>query len=153
VPNHYRLGFTANGMSVWDVDDALVDQLGERIGQLPGVSHCYRRPRHAEGICPTGHTDRGHTTCSPCCTAVRAPTWSSRPSQVRSAAGHRLPGPRHPVFHRDPEEDRPASSAKPRKLTMFRISQYMRELAQAEATGAYPAPHAPEATARRRARW
>ena len=46
VPNHYRLGFTANGMSVWDVDDALVDQLGERIGQLPGVSHCYRRPRH-----------------------------------------------------------------------------------------------------------
>ena len=45
VPNHYRLGFTANGMSVWDVDDALVDQLGERIGQLPGVSHCYRRPR------------------------------------------------------------------------------------------------------------
>ena len=45
VPNHYRLGFTANGMSVWDVNDALVDQLGERIGQLPGVSHCYRRPR------------------------------------------------------------------------------------------------------------
>ena len=45
VPNHYRLGFTANGMSVWDVDDALVDALGERIGQLPGVSHCYRRPR------------------------------------------------------------------------------------------------------------
>ncbi len=45
VPNHYRLGFTANGMSVWDVDDALVDQLGERIGQRPGVSHCYRRPR------------------------------------------------------------------------------------------------------------
>ena len=45
VPNHYRLGFTANGMSVWDVDDALVDELGERIGDLPGVSHCYRRPR------------------------------------------------------------------------------------------------------------
>ena len=45
VPNHYRLGFTANGMSVWDVDDALVDELGARIGDLPGVSHCYRRPR------------------------------------------------------------------------------------------------------------
>ena len=45
VPNHYRLGFIANGMSVWDVDDALVDELGERIGDLPGVSHCYRRPR------------------------------------------------------------------------------------------------------------
>lgn len=45
VPNHYRLGFTANGMSVWDVADEVVDALGERIGQLPGVSHCYRRPR------------------------------------------------------------------------------------------------------------
>lgn len=45
VPNHYRLGFVANGMSVWNVDDDQVDALGERIGQLPGVSHCYRRPR------------------------------------------------------------------------------------------------------------
>ena len=45
VPNHYHLGFMANGMSVWDVDDTQVDILGERIGQLPGVSHCYRRPR------------------------------------------------------------------------------------------------------------
>ena len=47
VPNHYRLGYTANGMSVWDVDDARVDVMGARIGALPGVSHCYRRPRHA----------------------------------------------------------------------------------------------------------
>ena len=47
VPHHYRLGFTANGMSVWDVDDAQVDALGEAVGRLPGVSHCYRRPRHA----------------------------------------------------------------------------------------------------------
>lgn len=45
VPNHYRLGYTANGMSVWDVDDACVDELGARVGALPGVSHCYRRPR------------------------------------------------------------------------------------------------------------
>lgn len=45
VPNHYRLGFTANGMSVWDVADDRVDELGERVGQLPFVSHCYRRPR------------------------------------------------------------------------------------------------------------
>lgn len=45
VPNHYRLGFTANGMSVWDVVDKRVDELGERVGQLPFVSHCYRRPR------------------------------------------------------------------------------------------------------------
>lgn len=47
VPNHYRLGYTANGMSVWDVDDAQVDRLGELVGAQPGVSHCYRRPRKA----------------------------------------------------------------------------------------------------------
>jgi siroheme decarboxylase len=46
VPNHYKLGFTANGMTVWDVDDRRVDALGAQVGQLPGVSHCYRRPRH-----------------------------------------------------------------------------------------------------------
>ena len=45
VPNHYRLGWTANGMSVWDIDDARVDALGDRVGALPGVTHCYRRPR------------------------------------------------------------------------------------------------------------
>ena len=45
VPNHYRLGYVANGMTVWDVLDARVDDLGEQVGALPGVSHCYRRPR------------------------------------------------------------------------------------------------------------
>ena len=45
VPNHYALGWRANGMSVWDVDDARVDALGDRIGKLPAVTHCYRRPR------------------------------------------------------------------------------------------------------------
>jgi len=46
VPNHYRLGFRANGMTVWDVADERVDELGAAVGALPGVSHCYRRPRH-----------------------------------------------------------------------------------------------------------
>jgi DNA-binding Lrp family transcriptional regulator len=32
-------------MSVWDVDDDVVDELGARVGALPFVSHCYRRPR------------------------------------------------------------------------------------------------------------
>lgn len=45
VPNHYALGYRANGMSVWDVDDARVDELGARVGALRFVSHCYRRPR------------------------------------------------------------------------------------------------------------
>jgi DNA-binding Lrp family transcriptional regulator len=45
VPNHYALGYRANGMSVWDVDDTRVDELGHRVGALAFVSHCYRRPR------------------------------------------------------------------------------------------------------------
>lgn len=45
VPNHYALGYRANGMTVWDVDDARVDALGRSIGALDFVSHCYRRPR------------------------------------------------------------------------------------------------------------
>ncbi|ATE59684.1 siroheme decarboxylase subunit beta [Thauera sinica] len=46
VPNHYAIGYTANGMSVWDIDDAVVDAVGERVGALDFVTHCYRRPRH-----------------------------------------------------------------------------------------------------------
>lgn len=46
VPNHYALGYRFNGMTVWDVDDARVDALGERVGALACVTHCYRRPRH-----------------------------------------------------------------------------------------------------------
>ena len=49
VPNHYRLGYTANGMSVWDVADEQIAELGPRVADLPGVSHCYRRPRHLPG--------------------------------------------------------------------------------------------------------
>jgi DNA-binding Lrp family transcriptional regulator len=46
VPNHYALGYRANGMSVWDVPDAQVQELGSTIGRLAFVSHCYQRPRH-----------------------------------------------------------------------------------------------------------
>ncbi|GAA3899912.1 Lrp/AsnC family transcriptional regulator [Halomonas cibimaris] len=46
VPNHYRLGYVANGMSVWDVDEAEIERLGREIAGVEGVSHCYRRPRH-----------------------------------------------------------------------------------------------------------
>lgn len=45
VPNHYAIGYVANGMSVWDVDDASVAALGLAVGALSCVSHCYRRPR------------------------------------------------------------------------------------------------------------
>ena len=45
VPNHYRLGYRHNGMTVWDVDDAEIARLGPLIGAQAFVSHCYRRPR------------------------------------------------------------------------------------------------------------
>ena len=45
VPNHYAIGWTANGMTVWDVADERVDELGEQVGALAFVTHCYRRPR------------------------------------------------------------------------------------------------------------
>jgi DNA-binding Lrp family transcriptional regulator len=46
IPNHYALGFTANGMSVWDIADEAVSDVGARVGALDFVTHCYERPRH-----------------------------------------------------------------------------------------------------------
>ena len=46
VPNHYQLGYRANGMSVWDIPDDKVEEFGNIIGALDFVSHCYQRPRH-----------------------------------------------------------------------------------------------------------
>jgi DNA-binding Lrp family transcriptional regulator len=46
VPNHYRLGYKANGMSVWNVPDERIRELGKKVGALEFVSHCYHRPRH-----------------------------------------------------------------------------------------------------------
>ncbi len=46
VPNHYKLGYRFNGMTVWDIADDKIDLLGQRVGQLVFVSHCYHRPRH-----------------------------------------------------------------------------------------------------------
>lgn len=45
VPNHYAIGFTANGMSVWDIDDGAVESVGLFLAGLTSVTHCYRRPR------------------------------------------------------------------------------------------------------------
>ncbi|MDZ7735136.1 MAG: AsnC family transcriptional regulator [Gammaproteobacteria bacterium] len=45
VPNHYRLGYRANAMSVWDLPDTRIHDLGQRVAALPFVSHCYHRRR------------------------------------------------------------------------------------------------------------
>jgi len=49
VPNHYKLGYGANGMSVWNVHDDAIATAGAEVGGLDFVSHCYRRPRHLPG--------------------------------------------------------------------------------------------------------
>ena len=45
APNHYALGMTANGMTVWDVEDSAALGLDAQVGALEFVSHCYLRPR------------------------------------------------------------------------------------------------------------
>ena len=46
VPNHYKLGYCFNGMTVWNIPDEFIDEMGRKVGQLEFVSHCYHRPRH-----------------------------------------------------------------------------------------------------------
>jgi len=57
VPNHYRLGYRANGMSVWDVRDDRIDELGKKIGALEYVIATIGRV-----ICRSGRT-----ICLPWC--------------------------------------------------------------------------------------
>ena len=45
VVRHKELGYTANGMVVWDVPDERVDELGDCIGKYECVTLSYRRPR------------------------------------------------------------------------------------------------------------
>lgn len=51
VPNHYALGWNANGMTVWDIADDQINRLGPQVGALDFVTHCYRRPRHLPDWC------------------------------------------------------------------------------------------------------
>jgi len=46
VPNHYALGYKGNGMTVWNVPDERISELGPLVGALDFVSHCYHRPRY-----------------------------------------------------------------------------------------------------------
>lgn len=45
VLHHQRAGFSANGMSAWDVPEGDVDAVGEKLAACPEVTHCYERPR------------------------------------------------------------------------------------------------------------
>lgn len=45
VVRHKELGYTANGMVVWNIPDDRVDELGTCIGKYDCVTLSYRRPR------------------------------------------------------------------------------------------------------------
>lgn len=45
TPNHYKIGYTANAMTVWDIPDEWQDEVGLEFKKLGFVSHCYIRPR------------------------------------------------------------------------------------------------------------
>ncbi|GCF14897.1 heme biosynthesis protein [Haloarcula mannanilytica] len=51
IPNHYALGYSENGMTVWDVPDDKIDEVGQAIAEFDFVTHCYERPRH-DGVWP-----------------------------------------------------------------------------------------------------
>jgi len=48
IPNHYALGYSENGMTVWDVPDEVVDEVGPAVAEFDFVTHCYQRPRHED---------------------------------------------------------------------------------------------------------
>jgi len=45
IVRHRELGFRANAMVVWDVDNRAVDGIGVHLGNLEFVTLCYQRPR------------------------------------------------------------------------------------------------------------
>ena len=49
VVRHKELGYTANGMVVWNIPDDRVDELGLCIGEYACVTLSYRRPRRLPG--------------------------------------------------------------------------------------------------------
>jgi siroheme decarboxylase len=48
VLNHRQAGFRFNGMGVWDVPAAQVDEIGQMMASFKAVSHCYLRPTYPD---------------------------------------------------------------------------------------------------------
>lgn len=48
IVNHRRLGYKANAMVVFNVPDALIEQVGTEVSQFSFVNLCYQRPHQGE---------------------------------------------------------------------------------------------------------
>jgi DNA-binding Lrp family transcriptional regulator len=44
---HQKIGFNANGMCVWPVEQNRITEAGRRLARFPEVTHCYQRPKSA----------------------------------------------------------------------------------------------------------
>ena len=45
IVRHHELGYRANAMCVWDIEDDQVDATGSRLAAYDSVTLCYQRPR------------------------------------------------------------------------------------------------------------
>lgn len=48
ILRHRQVGFTANGMIVWNVPESKINEIGTKLGSFPQVSHCYQRPTYSD---------------------------------------------------------------------------------------------------------
>ena len=48
ILRHREAGFTANGMIVWKVPKERINEVGNKLGDFPQVSHCYERPVYSD---------------------------------------------------------------------------------------------------------
>ena len=48
ILRHREVGFTANGMIVWKVPEERIEEVGEKLGAFPQISHCYQRPTYPD---------------------------------------------------------------------------------------------------------
>ena len=48
IVKHRRLGYQSNAMVVFNIPDALVNQMGLQVSQFQFINLCYQRPRHGE---------------------------------------------------------------------------------------------------------
>ncbi len=100
VPNHYRLGYVANGMTVWDVDDEAALELGAgrrparlRLPQLsqaaPSAALALQPVRHGPRQEPRGDGGEGHRHRRSARRRLPRPQPSSTPraSSRRAASG------------------------------------------------------------------
>ena len=94
VPNHYRLGYTANGMTVWDVADERRRARRARSGRCPASATAIVAPRAADlalqplrdGARPLARRGRGQA------------------AQIRALLGDACRASDIPLQQRDPEE-------------------------------------------------